>query len=170
MVRCRDERPFLGAVVIIEKILRACLLPPLGCQALVHRDPVQPRRYLCLAAKPAQVPVSRDEGLLTRVAGIVLASEHTEAESEYLSLPTTDDLSECLRVRSYRLLDQLFITQIQHQLALRAAHQVRESWHRNAAGILRSMIWTLKVCKRSKYCALRTADRIYNRLPGGRRR
>src|SRR2546430_13844812 len=108
MVGRRDKAPFLRTVLVVEKILGTPLLTPFSCQALVHRDPVKPRRDLCLAAKPAQVPVRRDKSLLTGIAGIVLASEHPKAESEYLSLPPANDLSECLRIVSNRLLDKLF--------------------------------------------------------------
>ena len=75
---------------------------------------MEPRRDSCVAAERGQPAVGGDKCFLCRVARLILAREHTEAESEYLSLPSPDYFAEGIWVAIDREFDDLFIGQIDH--------------------------------------------------------
>src|SRR5258706_12965209 len=118
-MRRRNECPFFRPVLITEEILSPRLLAALGCQTLVDGYAVQPGRNLGLAAKVRNIAIGGDKSLLRGVAGVVLATEHTKAESEDFPLPPSNDFAEGIWVLRYCQFDKLLIRQIyQHQLVL----------------------------------------------------
>src|SRR5688500_1888865 len=121
---CRNYKgTIFSPGLFVDKILGTRFYSPLRRQALIDGDAMKPRRDLRLTAEIRYVAIRRDKRFLSGVAGIVLASEHTEAEREYLPLPPFNDFAESLRISRNGELDKLFIGQFsQHQARVRCLY------------------------------------------------
>jgi hypothetical protein len=82
----------------LERAFVSHLGTPLPRDALVNGNPVQPRGNFGFAAKSAQIAKRRQEGFLSRVAGVLLTPEHAKGKREDSSLPALNNLAESLRV------------------------------------------------------------------------
>ena len=59
---------------------------------------MQPGRNPSFAAESAQISKRREEGLLSRVSRIFLATEHAKGQREDSPLPALHNLAESVRV------------------------------------------------------------------------
>ena len=75
MVPVYYEAAGVVVLLVFQCRLASNLRASLSRNALVHGDPVQPRRNLRVAAKPAQVAKSREKSLLGGVASVFHAAE-----------------------------------------------------------------------------------------------
>src|SRR5215213_1175105 len=125
---------------VFEGRLASDLRASLPRDALVDGDPVQPRGDFRFATEPAKVPKRGEKGLLSGVAGVLLAAQHAVSEREDASLPAPHELAESLSLAGQGTLhDDLVGSQSFHGSAVRRPRGA--SGRKNTS--LRSVLRTL---------------------------